>query len=245
MTSQTEFRSALLDATMPVPSGLLDGLGNPAGARYSVYRNNVAVSLTEALATAFPVIQNLIGEENFQKIAAIFLRQDPPTSPLMMHYGAGFPAFLQDFEPLAHIGYLADIARLEHALRQSYHAADSAAADPTILQSLSEDALMACKMRVAPSVRVLSSSWPLVSIWAYARDPSVGQPPAVPQDCVILRPEFDPMPHILPNGGLAFVTTLAKGQTFGAALTAAGDGFDLAAALNLLLSHGAITDIQT
>ena len=47
--SQLDFRTAMLDAAVDVPDGLIDANGNPAGQRFSVYRNNVAVSLTEAL----------------------------------------------------------------------------------------------------------------------------------------------------------------------------------------------------
>ncbi|MCP4818153.1 MAG: DUF2063 domain-containing protein, partial [Shimia sp.] len=115
IVSQTEFRGALLDGTRERPIGLTDEKGRAAGRRFDVYRNNVAVSLTEALAAGFPTIAKLLGEENFNAIAGLFLRQSPPASPLMMHYGAGFPEFLQTFEPLQHLGYLADVAHLELA----------------------------------------------------------------------------------------------------------------------------------
>ncbi|MCR9114506.1 MAG: DNA-binding domain-containing protein, partial [Rhodobacteraceae bacterium] len=100
IVDQTEFHDALLDAARTVPEGLQDGQGRPAGNRFSVYRNNVAVSLTEALEVSFPAIVKLIGEENFKKVAGLFLRRHPPTTPMIMYYGAEFPAFLEPFEPL-------------------------------------------------------------------------------------------------------------------------------------------------
>ncbi len=248
MTTQTEFHGALLDAQQPVPAGLSDGKGRPAGRRYSVYRNNVAVSLGEALGTGFPAISKLIGPENFKNLAGIFLRQSPPASPLMMHYGAGFPEFLERFEPLKHLGYLGDVARIELALRRSYHAADAPAANASILQSLDEEGLMACRMALAPAVQILRSPWPATSIWAFNMVPGSPKPQARAEDTLITRPEFDPMPHALPAGGAAFCQSLAKGETFGAALTAAQSEtpeFDLGATLNLALSQGAISEILT
>ena len=83
-TSQKLFSSAVLAPDVPTPEGLSDAKGNPAGRRFSVYRNNVAVSLKEALKTRFRVISKLLGEENFINIAGEFIRDHPPDSPLIM-----------------------------------------------------------------------------------------------------------------------------------------------------------------
>ena len=53
MSDQSAFAAALMDPTQPAPEGLRDPFGGPAGKRFDVYRNNVAVSLTEALETGF------------------------------------------------------------------------------------------------------------------------------------------------------------------------------------------------
>jgi hypothetical protein len=102
--------------------------GRPAGRRFNVYRNNVAASLTDALATGFPVIAKLLGEEFFRAMAGVFLRAHPPGDPRLQLWGGKFPGFLARFEPVAHLPYLPDMARLELGLRQSYHAADAAPA---------------------------------------------------------------------------------------------------------------------
>lgn len=243
MTSQSAFRQSLLDGTQPVPDGLIDSKGRPAGRRYAVYRNNVAVSLREALVTGFPAVAKLIGTENFDKVAGLFLRQSPPESPLMMHYGAGFPEFLEGFEPLRHLGYLADVARLELAMRRSYHAADSSPMDPARLVNLEEDQLLAACLGIAPSVQVLQSKWPVLSVYRYVLDPTSPKPTPTPQDVIILRPELDPVPHALPQGGAAFVLALQAGQRFGEALEQAGDAFDLPALLGLLIPSNALTEL--
>jgi len=58
IVSQEAFTKGLLDAQLPAPDGVINPGGEPATKRYDVYRNNVAVSLSDALETAFPVIQN-------------------------------------------------------------------------------------------------------------------------------------------------------------------------------------------
>ena len=139
---QGAFAQAILDAARPAPAGLTNPDGAPASKRFDVYRNNVAVSLTEALQTAFPAIAKLIGEENFKATAGVYLRQNPPGSPLMMFYGDQMPAFLGGFEHVQHLPYLPDVARLELALRQSYHAADAEPLAPETFQTLPPDRLI-------------------------------------------------------------------------------------------------------
>ncbi len=177
---QAMFRRAMLAPDQPVPEGLTDGVGRPAGRRFAVYRNNVAVSLTEALETGFPAIRGLIGEENFKKVAGLYLRAHTPASPLMMQYGADFPQFLSDFQPLSHIGYLADVAQLELALRQSYHAADAAPLDAARLDGLPPERLFAARFTLAPALRLIRSPWPLHAIWAYATQPGAPKPHPTP-----------------------------------------------------------------
>ncbi|MDA7964255.1 DNA-binding domain-containing protein [Ruegeria sp.] len=243
--SQTSFHSALLDASRPVPDGLQDANAAPAGRRFSVYRNNVAVSLTEAMHQAFPVITKLLGPQNMDGLAGIFLRQHPPSSPLMMFYGEDFPGFLAGMEQLSHLGYLADIARLELALRRAYHAADGHPIEPDALAIAPED-LMAAKLTLAPAVQVLRSDWPIFAIWQYNSQADAPKPQAGAQDVLITRPEYDPAPHLLPAGGADWIARIQDGQTIGAAFEATAaetPEFDLGTTLALLLQGGAITSV--
>lgn len=246
MTGQAGFRAALLDGGMAAPEGLIDGTGQPAGRRYDVYRNNVASSLGAALKTGFPAVSKLLGEANFTHLAARYLRADPPRSPRMMFYGAGFAEFIKGVAPLAKYPYLADVARLEYAMRESYHAADAAPLDPAALE-LEPQALMAARLGLAPALRLVRSRHPVVSIWRYTMVPGSPKPAAAAEDAAALRPAFDPEPHALPPGGCAFIAALQVGAPLGtayeAALAQAAD-FDLGAVLSLLLANKALTDLK-
>uniref|UniRef100_UPI003B524635 HvfC/BufC N-terminal domain-containing protein n=1 Tax=Roseovarius indicus TaxID=540747 RepID=UPI003B524635 len=244
--SQTTFHDAVLDSTQPVPQGLSDGQGRPAGRRFSVYRNNVAVGLTDALQTSFPVIAKLIGEENFRKVAGLFLRQHPPQNPMMMTYGADFPAFLSSFQPLQHLGYLPDVARLEQSLRIAYHAADARPIDPAILQSLPPDALAGARFTLAPATQLIASRWPIHAIWAFNMEDGPKPQPG-PQTVLITRPDYDPQMTPVTPGAAAFITALQSGETLADAhdkATTTDPGFALTPALSLLLETQAITDIR-
>lgn len=245
--SQAQFRDAVLDPEQPVPDGLQDATGRPANARFSVYRNNVVVSLSEALATAFPLVRKLLGAETFGRLAGHYVRAYPPKSPLMMHYGAEFPEFLETFEPLRHIGYLPDCAKLDVALRASYHAADAAAFDPAELTRPDAD-LATLHMRLAPASIVLRSRWPLFDIWRFNTEDGAPKPRAVAQDVLVTRPALDPLPHILPQGAADWLERLDAGTPFEQACEAvqtANPAFDLQESLTLALTSKALISTTT
>ncbi|MBS0563360.1 MAG: putative DNA-binding domain-containing protein [Proteobacteria bacterium] len=244
MTPQGQFRAALLDPDLPVPSGLTGPAGRPARRRFDIYRNNVTASLTEALRQSFPVVRALVGEEFFIALAIAHLRAYPPASPLLMFYGQDMPAFLESFPAARALGYLPDVARLELALRQSYHAADADALDPDRLRALAPETFLAARLRLAPAVRLLRSDWPVLSIWRANMRGAAPPRDRTAEDILITRTEFDPEPQLLPPGAASFLTALIGGATVGTALDHAG-AFDLTATLSLLLADGAITDLIT
>jgi hypothetical protein len=245
--SQDAFARAILSPEAAVPQGLSDPDGRPAGRRFNVYRNNVVVSLTEALATAFPVIEKLVGTTNFKTLAGAYVRAHPPLSPLMMFYGADMPGFLEGFEPAQSLGYLPDVARLELALRRAYHAADAAPIAPEALGALAPDQLMAAELTLAPALQLVASPWPIHAIWTFNTHPGAPKPVMAAEDVLVTRPAYDPDVTRLPAGAAAFLAALADDRPLGDAAeagAAATPDFDLGQTLALLLSQNAITDIK-
>lgn len=243
---QQEFHSALRHPQIDIPAGLVDDAGAPAGRRFNVYRNNVTTSLMDALGDGFPVIKKLLGEENFRNLAREYQAAHPPSSPLMIYFGEAFPQFLADFVPLAKIPYLSDVAKLEYAMRQSYHAADAPAMDPAKLGELSEEQLLAAKVTLAPSLRVVTSPWPIVGIWQMNSVEGAAKPVARAECALITRPEYDPMPELITPADAALLLTLQKGLPLADALAAAQEqdqNHDFGRLLGRLLAQNAIVDL--
>lgn len=242
--NQSSFRAALLDPALPVPDGLTDPAGNVAGRRFDVYRNNVIVSLTEALAQAFPVVRKLVGPEFFAAMAREHARAHPPRSPLMMFYGDEMPAFLRSFPPVAHLPYLPDVARLENEMRRSYHAADAQPVPEADLARLTDETLLLARFHLAPSVRLVISDWPIHSIWMANMH---GAPPPrsmSAEAALVVRHGYDPEPLLLTTDASLFLSAILAGKTIGEAFDQAGS-FDISATFALLIAHGAITGIAT
>ena len=75
----------------------------------------------------------------------------------MMLYGDAFADFLARFPPVANLGYLPDVARLEQALRESYHPADSDPIATGMLATMPKATLLLSRLRFAPALRLIRS----------------------------------------------------------------------------------------
>ncbi|MBR9863012.1 MAG: DUF2063 domain-containing protein [Rhodobacteraceae bacterium] len=247
MSTQPRFAEALLDPEQPVPDGVVDPQGRPAGKRFNVYRNNVVVSLIDAMETAFPVMRKLIGAENFRNLAGLYVRQHPPSSPLLMFYGADFPAFLDSFAPLAHVPYLPDMARLELARRHAYHAADAAPVAADALSRIAPDRLMQLRLTLAPAMQILPSRYPVVGIWEYNMVPDAPHPPAEAQIALVTRLAFDLQMQTVSPAMASFLNALHQGAPLDTAFDSASaqdSAFDLTAGIVLLLQSDLIVEIH-
>ena len=244
---QATFVNAVLDPTAPVPDGLIGPGGRAAGRRFDVYRNNVVAGLSDALETAFPVLRKLLGEQNFKWLAGIYVRKHPPATPLIMFFGAEMPGFLGSLPQLAHLPYLPDVARLELAMRESYHAADADPMAPETLKSLPPVDLLGLRVGLHPALRIIASPYPVHGIWARNMIADAPKPRMVPETVMVTRPGYDPVQTVVPRGTDLLVAELLGDAALGdaiAAAQAAHRDFDPTTSFGALLSAGAITTIE-
>ncbi len=242
--SQTQFSAGLLNADIPAPVGLENPDGAQASKRYDVYRNNVAVGLSDALEAAFPVVRKLVGDEFFRAMAGVYLRKHPPQNPLMMFYGEQMPKFLMRFEPAFSLPYLPDVARLELAMRQAYHAGDAAPIDADALVALAPDRLMATMVDLSPAVHVIKSSHPIASIYLANTQANAPKPLRGPECALITRKGFDPTVRAITQSAADFILGLQSGKSLGVAMATAGRDLNLGETIQILLSQHAISDIN-
>ncbi len=165
---QADFADALRHPARAAPHGLKVWNGADPTARFNVYRNNVIVSLTNALADTYPVVCELVGEAFFRAMVREYVQEHLPKSPVMSRYGGGFADWLAAFPPVARLSYLPDIARLEWARLRAYHAADCAAETPQTMARIAcePDTHLCAKVRLHPSASILQFDSPAVSLWA-------------------------------------------------------------------------------
>lgn len=239
-----DFRASVLDPQRANPAAVAGPRGKKAVKRFNVYRNNVTVSLINALADIFPAVQRITGETLFRDMAREFVRAHPPVSPLLFLYGDEFPAFIETFEHAGRMPYLADVARLERAWLTAYHAADRDPLAPAALGAIPPEALASVTFTPHPATGLVISQFAVFDIFDANRNTeTVGRIDASrAQSVLVTRPAHDVVVTGLPDGDDAFFDRLLSGATLGeaaAAGTEAAESFDINAALGGLLATGA------
>jgi uncharacterized protein (UPF0276 family) len=210
--------------------------------RFSRYRGNMAAIQEKTLAAAFPVLEQLVGEEFFAALARAFGHACPSESGNLNLFGAHFSRFLAQFPHVADYPYFPDVARLEWAVQGAYYADDGLKLLPSSLLGLAPEVLDQSCFRLQPACTLMASEWAIAELWhAHQPGSELAFPPqlATPSCVLVCRPAWKPQVVALSAARHAMLAALADGQTFGAALDAAlqiDDGFDVIAALQQCLA---------
>jgi hypothetical protein len=244
------FASALIDPERETPAIVAGPAGREAVKRYNVYRNNVTVSLIAALADIYPAVQRITGVDFFRAMARFHVRATPPTSPLLLEYGRDFPAFIEQYEHARPMPWLADVARIERAWLDSYHAADAVPLAAEGLGSFPPERLADLVFTTHPAARVVRSPFAAVTIFAANRDeePAGRIDASAAEDALITRPDLDVVVRHLPPGGAVFISGLMSGQSLGEAATAALQAvpsFDIASSVAGMIEAGVFTTVTS
>lgn len=245
---QHEFALSLREREEIVPPGLT----SPAAVavrRFNVHRNSMYSGLVGCIEATFPVVRRLVGNEFFVATASVFVANHPPRSPVLIEYGAEFASFLDHFAPVRSLPYLADVARLEWLLAQSRHAADAVPISGEALGRMSADEAWHAGIVLHPALRLLRSSFSVVSIWQTNTFDAVVRPIDACGDgecALIVRPEFAPRVVPIDFGEFTFLAELANDEPLGIAAATAAErapGFDLTRSLLRIFAIGAVAGV--
>ena len=127
---------------------------------WAVYRNTVLHGAVEALRANYPVVEQIVGAEMFERVAVDFATECPPRRPILALYGARFPDWLEEQPWIGDLPYLADVALVERL-----HVECLMAADGEPLAGNEVVAGSGARLRLHPSVRFGWFRTPAMSIW--------------------------------------------------------------------------------
>lgn len=226
-------------------AGRVFGAGHSVSPREQIYRNNVFISLTGALADVYPVVQRLVGEKFFAQLARRYIGAHPSRSGNLHDFGRHFAAFMLQMEELRGLPYLPDVASLEWACHEAFHGPEAAAFDFTQVTDPQN-----AKPRLHPAARLLPSRYPVLAIWEanQAQQPGLVDLDAGGDWLVVLRRDLQIEILRSTPGEFALLAALRDGMALGEACEAAlaaEPALDLSAAMGRFVTHGLLTQGAT
>ena len=228
---------------------LLVGDASTISDRLAIYRGNMVANLGSALQAAYPVCQQLVGNEFFAALAREYWRQTPSTDGDLGEYGAIFPDFVAQFEHTQSLPYLPDVAHLEWAAHLAYRAANHQPYDLQKLAALPLDALGTCRATLQAGLHLLAPTYPAYEIWQAHQAEEVEfniDWDAEPALIIVYRFGLTVRIEALPRPSYSFLHTWQQ-QPLETALSEAlkvDPRFDLGATLAEWIGKEVITDIQ-
>jgi hypothetical protein len=151
---------------------------------------------------------------------------NPPRSPVLTEYAIDFPEFVARFPPAAAVPYLADVARIEALRIRAYHAADAVPVPVAAYRELFEapEGLETIRLDLHPASGWFRSGYAAYSIWRAHQDlPDMADARLAdidvehPEEVLICRPGLEVTVTPVPDGAVAWLDALRRGQPLGAA----------------------------
>jgi len=155
------------DSTAAVPMVRANGID--PGRRLAIYRNNMLANLGGALRAVYPAIERLVGKQFFDLAARRYIDAHPSANGDIHHYGDRFGRFLASFEPAQELPYLEDVAAIEWAYHEVFHAADAGGFQLADLATVPEPLQPTLRFTLNPACRLLQSRYPVIRIWQAGR----------------------------------------------------------------------------
>ena len=231
------------------PLGLSVPLGSGRLLHDGVRSHRNRTGLIEVLAAQYPVIRRLAGELSFRIVARRYILSEPPSIPIAPSFGDNFPRFLRSQSNTPSFEYVADIAELEMVRRKARRAADVRPLPAKTLLSLPAEWLEALCITLHPSVGLVQSRFPIVTIWENNQSDDENRmiDRWSAEAALVARPFLEVEVHRLLPGGYAFIRALSEAQTVAMAVraaTAATSEFEFPSNLALLTEANVIVGIH-
>ncbi len=249
-----EFSAALLDEKIEGAAARIADGPIPPLRRIEIYRHNVRSNLRGALQALYPVILKLVGEPFFNEAADRYADAWPSRSGDLNDFGGHFAEWIAQYRHARDLPYLPDVARLEYAWHEVFHAADSEPFELTRLAGVAPEDYGAIRFVPAAALRLLQSDFPVQRIHEINQDVFQGDDTvefgAGAEYVIVRRDGYAPVIECVDALYFAFLAGLQAGLTLDAIAErdefaeCADFGVFLSDALQRAVASGVIADFS-
>jgi hypothetical protein len=167
---QGDFQDHLLRSGSAVEAHVLGTARVPVATRLGIYAGAYRSRLAEALASNYPALAKLLGEDDFETLAQRYVSTHESSRFSIRYYGDALPQFLATQPEYLEVPVLAELARWEWALGEVFDAADAALLTHESLAGVAPAHWAQLRFTFHPSVRRLTLAWNVPQIWQALTD---------------------------------------------------------------------------
>jgi hypothetical protein len=146
-------------------------------ARLDIYASAYRLRLLEALATEYPALKALVGDEEFERAGLAYIEAHPSPYYNLRWYGGEFAAFLKTLTPFCDFPVTSELADFEWAMGLAFDAADDAAVSIEAVAGLAPDAWPTMQFIPHSSLQRLDLLWNAPAIWRAVENQETPEPP--------------------------------------------------------------------
>jgi hypothetical protein len=162
---QDDFQRFMLRGDAAIEHHVLGTERVPVSTRLGIYSGGYGARLTEALQTNYPVLAQLLGESDFETLAAAYIRSHESSFASIRYYGNALETFLSQDPVYAAVPLLAELAGWEWAMTETFDAADAQVLEVEAIGGVPPEQWADLRFDWHPSIRRLQLTWNVPEIW--------------------------------------------------------------------------------
>jgi hypothetical protein len=223
--------------------------GLSARDRLRIYANAYFYRLLDIFKEDFSCTYTVLGDVNFHNLITGYLIEYPPSEPSVLYAGRHLPHYLETIcgparAAVAHVPFLADLARLERACIEVFHGADAEALEQKSLRGLTPESWPMLRIWLHPAAQIFDIEWRIDALMTAIKQGQQWEPPERSSATLLVwREQWRVYYRALGPGERAALETAAGGADFASIcaslaseLESAIGVTDLAAIINRMLT---------
>jgi hypothetical protein len=183
MPSDLRWVESLLYRLITAPSGVAEGLAQEKSLtgsglaqviagddrlsseeRVDIYANMYFYRILDVLKEDFPATLSMLGAERFHNLVTSYLIEYPPSHFSIAYAGNHLADFIGGHPVHEEFPFLADLARMERALIDVFHAPDAVSLDAEQMRAIAPADWPALKLTLNPANQTLELKWDVAAI---------------------------------------------------------------------------------
>ncbi len=189
---QQAFKAHILGQGDAIVAAIVDSGRLSAEDRLSIYVHAYKARLGEALGTDYKAIKGLLGDDEFERMASLYIDAWPSRHYSLRWFGRHLAEFLEDTLDESQ-GFLVELARLEWAFVMSFDAADRGTVSEAEVAAIPPQDWPGLRLSLSPSASCGSYAWNVLELWKLGRDQGEAAAPVrlqTPRSILIWRQQL-------------------------------------------------------